>query len=395
MGNAYTPGLKVVKRALVRKERRLPLKGEVLVSLGEKVESDTAAARTHLPGNVELVNVANHLGIDPKAVRKYLLKKEGEHVSKGELIAKNPGLFGLFKSEFLSPVSGFVETISEATGKITLRQEPVPLEMKAYVSGIVEEVIPGEGVVIKTYGTYIHGIFGIGGETWGVLQSAVDKPDEILDEKALDSSFLGKILFGGSLITLKALQKAVQLGIKGIIIGGIEDQDLRDFLGYDLGVAVTGGENKGITIILTEGFGRISMAEKTFRLLKESEGRQVAINGTTQIRAGVIRPEVIISYLEEGIGEKGTTFVGMISEKSRDEGISGKEHDAHESMMLQEGSSVRIIRDPYFGQTAKIAALPSDPQTIQTEAKVRVAEVILKDGTHWVLPRGNLELIQK
>ncbi len=288
-----------------------------------------------------------------------------------------------------------METISEATGKITLRQEPVPLEMKAYVSGIVEEVIPGEGVVIKTYGTYIHGIFGIGGETWGVLQSAVDKPDEILDEKALDSSFLGKILFGGSLITLKALQKAVQLGIKGIIIGGIEDQDLRDFLGYDLGVAVTGGENKGITIILTEGFGRISMAEKTFRLLKESEGRQVAINGTTQIRAGVIRPEVIISYLEEGIGEKGTTFVGMISEKSRDEGISGKEHDAHESMMLQEGSSVRIIRDPYFGQTAKIAALPSDPQTIQTEAKVRVAEVILKDGTHWVLPRGNLELIQK
>ena len=34
MAHAYTPGLKVVETALVRKQRRLPLAGEVLVEKG-------------------------------------------------------------------------------------------------------------------------------------------------------------------------------------------------------------------------------------------------------------------------------------------------------------------------------------------------------------------------
>ncbi len=376
MGNSYTPGLKVARRMVIRRERRLPLKGEVLVSSGAKVQSDTAVARTHLPGSVELVNVANPLGVDPKAVRKYLLKKEGDKISQGELIAKNPGLFGLFKSEFFSPISGFVETVSDATGKLTLRKEPVPLEIKAYISGMVEKVIPEQGVVIKTYGAYIQGIFGIVGETWGGIKSAVSAPDKVLDEGNLNESFSGMIVFGGSLVTLKALQKAVRVGVKGIIVGGIEDQDLREFLGYDLGAAVTGSENKGITLVLTEGFGAISMADKSFQLLKESEGRLGSIHGATQIRAGVIRPEVIISHSEEGIPEN--------EGENQSKGLD-----------LREGNLVRIIRDPYFGSIAKIVSLPLEPQRIQTEAKVRVAEVMLLDGTRWVLPRANIERIEE
>jgi hypothetical protein len=75
MAHAYTPGLKVTDRMLITKKRILPLKGEVVVKVGDKVEPDTVVARTHLPGNVEPVNVANILGLHAQ--------KEGRGCGKG------------------------------------------------------------------------------------------------------------------------------------------------------------------------------------------------------------------------------------------------------------------------------------------------------------------------
>ena len=96
------------------------------------------------------------------------------------------------------------------------------------------------------------------------------------------------------MLTLDVIDKAREIGAVGIIGGGIRDSDLRDLLGYDLGVAITGTENIGLTVIVTEGFGPIAMARKTFGILSENNGKEASISGATQIRAGVLRPEIII-----------------------------------------------------------------------------------------------------
>ncbi len=70
------------------------------------------------------------------------------------------------------------------------------------------------------------------------------------------------------------MARAKELGIAGLVVGGIHDKDLRALLGYDLGVAITGTEQVGFTLILTEGFGTIPMASKTFRLLSMSCGSE-------------------------------------------------------------------------------------------------------------------------
>jgi hypothetical protein len=56
VAHAYTPGLRVSDAATVRRERRLPLKGEVLVGVGESVAPETTVARAELPGNVLAVS---------------------------------------------------------------------------------------------------------------------------------------------------------------------------------------------------------------------------------------------------------------------------------------------------------------------------------------------------
>ncbi|MFH1569430.1 MAG: hypothetical protein ABIL09_15650, partial [Gemmatimonadota bacterium] len=59
MAHAYTPGLRVTRYTALRRDRRLPMKGQVLVAVGEAVRRDQVVARTELPGNVSTVNVVN------------------------------------------------------------------------------------------------------------------------------------------------------------------------------------------------------------------------------------------------------------------------------------------------------------------------------------------------
>jgi hypothetical protein len=51
------------------------------------------------------------------------------------------------------------------------------------------------------------------------------------------------------------------VGAVAIVSGGLDDADLESFLGYNLGVAITGSEKFGIYVIVTEGFGEIAMAK--------------------------------------------------------------------------------------------------------------------------------------
>ena len=80
-------------------------------------------------------------------------------------------------------------------------------------------------------------------------------------------------------ITGAAIRKAAQLGVSAVVAGGIDDQDLKEILGYDLGVAVTGTETIGTTVIITEGFGDIAMARRTFDLLRQHAGKKFPSTG--------------------------------------------------------------------------------------------------------------------
>ena len=86
MAHAYTPGLTVADRTVVRRRRLLPLPGTVLVKAGDRVRSDLAVARAELPGKVYPINLATQLSIAPDEIKDYLVKKEGDAVQKDEIL---------------------------------------------------------------------------------------------------------------------------------------------------------------------------------------------------------------------------------------------------------------------------------------------------------------------
>jgi hypothetical protein len=373
MGDAYTPGLTVTRSTVIRKSRRLPLTGTVLRAVGDRVSAGDVVARTELPGKVHLLNLANAVGVLPDELEAALAVRPGAPVARGQLVAQSSSLFGLLKTRAGSPTDGTLESVSAITGMAVFREPPVPVEVTAYVDGAVVELIPDEGVVVEAHGALIQGIFGLAGEVTAPLRLVASGPDQLLDERALDAACAGSIVVGGARATLPALRRAIEVGARGVVCGGFAYQDVKELLGFDVGVAVTGTEALPTTLVVTEGFGDIAMARATFELLASLDGRRASINGATQIRAGVIRPEVVV--FDEAPPAAGA---------AADAAPAG----------LELGAPVRCIRAPYFGRIGRVSALPVELHTLPSETRVRVLQVDL-GGEVITIPRANVEVIER
>jgi hypothetical protein len=192
----------------------------------------------------------------------------------------------------------------------------------------------------------------------------------VLDAADLSPAHAGKVVVAGGQVTLAGMRAAIELGVAGVVVGGFAYHDVRELLGHDVGVAVTGGEALGTTLVVTEGFGRIAMARATYELLARHDGRPASLSGATQIRAGVIRPEVIIT--EPVTGGAASSARGG----------------------LEVGAPVRCIRAPHFGRIGLVAALPVELVELPSETRVRVVEVEI-DGRRVVVPRANVEVIER
>ena len=369
MPQAYTPGLRVTRHTTIRKSRRLPLEGTVLVSKGDTVTHDQVVARADLPGNVTTMNLVNTLGCSADELPDLMLKQEGDAIEKGEPIAETRPMIKWFKTTIEAPITGTIESVSRITGQILLRAPPNPVEIHAYIDGKVIDVLPGQGVDLETEGAYIQGIFGVGGESWGPLSVLTNTPSDDFNPAAITADHASHVGVVGGRLTLDIIRAAQSAGLSALVGGCIQDSDLRELLGHDLGVAITGPEDLGLSIVITEGFGSIQMADRTYNLLKSLEGEEASVSGATQIRAGVLRPEIIVP--------------GTAPDATRTDSIG-----------LASGAIVRGIRTPYFGLMGKIIELPSELMTVESGATVRVAQVEFPELGNVFVPRANVELIE-
>jgi hypothetical protein len=186
----------------------------------------------------------------------------------------------------------------------------------------------------------------------------------------------GAVLVGGHSPTIQALEKAQSLGAIGFVTGSIDDITLQQYVGYDIGIALTGDEPVSMTLIITEGFGALPIKRHVVDMLSACAGSRVSINGATQVRAGALRPEIITTP----------------------SAVQGAQQFSSETLQassgLVVGRKVRIIRVPYFGVHGTIVELPRELARIETGAYARVAKVLLDDAAQQVIvPRANLELV--
>lgn len=331
---------------------------------------------------MSVVAAASRLRVSPRFLRMFTTVKEGDFVYEGKVIATTDGMDFVY-----APISGVVERICPLTGTIVI-VKPIKLtKVLAHAEGRVTEIIPYYGAVIESVGAYIQGIFGIGGECFGELMMMSDGPDEPFKPDRINESLKGKILVCGSYASFDSVERARQEGALGLVTGGMDQLDLVRASGEELGVGLTGLEDMNFTIVILEGFGEIAMNGQTWGMLKKNVGKIASLKGATQIRAGVVRPEIIIGSIGEYDKDASvdTSFLPLISEE-----IDEMPRVTHGPLHI--GDRVRCTRPPYFGMWGVVKGLPEESRKVECEALLEVAEVKLDCGDSVIVPRVNLEV---
>lgn len=369
----------VVASAMARIERRLPYPGEILVRQGSRVEPEDIIARALKPAPPQIINVARMLGIPPAQLDQALRREKNNKIRTGEILARAPGMLG---RRCLAPVSGMIIDTDNETGYVTIAPDPVEHVLQAAMRGMVMEILPYEGVVLETLAAQAYGAFGVGEERSGVLSLLALDPTQIVTPDQINARSAYAILICGAAISAAALRRAVTEQVRGIIVGGIEEHELREFLGWSgLQYWQTGlhswqwpdprrmSEPK-LTLVVTEGFGVRPMNQAIFDLLSTQDRQEALIDGTTSLRHPLRRPRVVIPLARSA---------GAQVEPPRPQ--------------LRPGATVRLLDHAHLGQIATVRNLPNTPRRVGSGARVAAVEVVPEAGSPFWLPRTCVEVL--
>src|SRR5262245_21741067 len=363
---AGTPPL--INSAMARIERRLPNPGEILVRMGQRVEPEEVVARAYLPGTPQIVNLARALTIAPAMVERAMRREVGNKVAQGEVLARSSRVGG---RTCLAPVSGVIAAVDTETGYVTISPDPVAYELQATVRGLVMEVMPNQGVRIETPAAQVYGAFGFGQERSGVLRLLVTDPSEPIRPEMIDARSAYAIIIGGSGITAAALRRAVQEQVRGVIVGSVDEAELRAFLGMPTIAgwrtgngawqlpSAPNGQTYDLTLVVTEGFGSHPMSSPLFELLAQHDRQEALVEGVTRLRMPMQRPRVVIPL--------SSRTAGIQLEPPRP--------------MLRAGADVRLVDSDHLGQLGQVRTVSSVPRRLPSRVRAPAVEVALEDGS--------------
>lgn len=373
-----TPPL--IVSAMARIERRLPQPGEVLARAGQRVEPDEVVAQAYLPGTPQIINMTRALMIAPALVERAMRREVGNRVAQGEVLARSSRFGG---RTCLAPVSGIIVAVDSETGYVTISPDPVTYKLQATVRGLVMDVMPNEGVRIETPAAQVYGVFGIGSERSGVLRLLVTDSSEPITPEMIDARSAYAIIIGGSGITAAALRRAVQEQVRGVIVGGIDEAELRTFLGWaspsvwraGAGVwqfpATPPDQQFDLTLVVTEGFGARPMSAPLFDLLASHDRQEALVEGVTRLRGPMLRPRVVIPL--------SSRTAGIQLELPRP--------------TLRPGATVRLLDHEHLGQVGQVRVVSAAPRRLASRVRAPAVEVQTEEGAVIVVPRTAVEAL--
>lgn len=219
----------------------------------KKAEAGQVLVRT-IKSEVIQIELSRELGVKIKDVAKYLLKKKGDKVQAGEILAKNKTL--LSTKILKSPLGGEIIHFNTDEGTLSLAVVSQIKELKSLVKGEIVDKSNTE-ITIKYEGEEFNGHKGKG-EKAGVLQMVKDRA-EIVDFFGLTKELSNSIILG-MVWTKEALAKAIALDC-GMI--GLEFP----------------GEFETESSINQNNFGILEIDKSTFDKLKNLVHKKVFLSG--------------------------------------------------------------------------------------------------------------------
>lgn len=367
----------VVRDHELRVVRRLPGTGDVKIRAGERIESNRVLARTDPNSAAVQISVADQLGVPPQDVAKYLMRPVGSTFSSGEALARNRK--GLRNVVVASPVSGTLVSVDESG--TALISPGGGGDILSLISGDVEFVDGKQSVSIRTVGSRLYGIVGLGPNVGGTIRLAVSGPSEELQASKVSQDLAGAIVVGGGWASAAAIKKLIDVKAAGLITGGLSDRDVLASSGIAADDRLTPwrlapgdesigqGFNPGIAIMATEGFGQLPIHAEAWALLKELEGRAAVLLTATRVVGYLARPSLIV-----------------VNEDLLDDDAPA------DSASLSKGTKARLVDQNSLGHGVVMTGGPRRVRRGDGNM-VEVVDVEMINGQNRTVPLANVEII--
>lgn len=379
MQNNYPLSINIRQRVFPNKithiARSLEGKGKILVSKNEELQPQDVIGKITVSGGFSAINIAKKLGVSPEEGDKYLQRQLGSKIFQGELLAMKKGMFG--KKVIVSPTDGIIDVYDKKSGEVKLQFLPKEVPITSGVYGIVDDIniISGE-VLIKAMVTEIYGVIGTGKERGGIL-TILGEQGTFVQPRLITQSMSNHIIVTGALIYGEALRKATGYRIHGIISGGLNAKDYRSMAGT-IDPMKKIGNDVGITVMATEGYGPIPIGDDIYHLLQEYEERFVFIHGnTSQLLLPSVNPDSILSLRKTAL---------PISKNPRvqPDVVMGE---------LKIGVRVRIIWPPFMGAQGIVTAI--DGSSTMLDSGITTFVVTVETPRQKIrVPYPNIEIIK-
>lgn len=370
---------RVVYNRVIHIQRHLPNAGrKVDVSVGQEVGPGDILGQGQAPAGFRTIHLSAQLQENPKNAQNYLKRKIGQAIYEGELLAAKTGLFGLGRKNIICPVDGIIDFYDINNGNLRIKHLPKVVKVASGVWGVVDKVEEGTGIIlIRTMASLVHGLLGCGRERSGSVK-VLGSAEDLVSSRQIVDGMRGEILVAGGIILLEALQKAVNVGVGGIISGGINARDFRAMVGGGLNLSKKHWSDVGISLLLTEGFGAVSIGEDIFRLLKGHHGKFALLDGN---RARLILPsgdpdsimDVRRTRLPVGVGVEPDVEVDLVP--------------------LKIGSWVRLLGNKQLGVLGKVESLDKTPSKLPCGIMTYLVTVVTVNRKIKV-PYLNLEVVE-
>jgi len=403
--------LRATKKARILVTRGFPDGGDAAVAVGDAVTPRTLIGH----GSTEQALCIVRLETDNKQVQAMIMKNVGDHVHKGEMLAYHTYFFGLGYREYVSPVDGTIIGLDEEWGWLTIREDPRPYY--AFVPGVVQDVLDGHGVVIETAGGFVSGSAAVGGAAWGealVLPWRGDDPMVVAD---LPPSLVGKVVIAPTWVDERGLEAVFSRGARGLVTGGMDARVFRNLartlaeLTWDEYRAryyhpefetgdeyhYAAGDEVGLTVVLTEGFGHLSMREEARGVLVPVDGAPVYLSGSPQggaahgecpfVVACTASPSEVSSAATPVTPATPASLAGTATVISTAKCAHAK---LPAGFAWNPGQRLRVVAGPDFGQTGVFLGWRA-AVTLPTGRTVNGAAVRLDDGRKLDVPAWDIE----
>ena len=317
---------------------------------------------------------AEAMGITRLSFAERILVAEGQLVNTGQ-----PLLRGM---DAVAPMLCSVEHVSLAEGKLVLVPLFQPTQVQALMEGHVTEIPEASLCIISSVGHRFLGEVGYGGEASGTLRPVLGDSRD-LDAADIPTDISGCIVVARGGITETALAKLAELEISGLALGTINPVVLAAFCQdnplHKLGILM----KTPFPLILLQGFSG-PMPEHIYDQLESLQGRRSALDASTQLRAGVVRPELLVPLPEENF------VVGANSIHPQGGGYVVGEIISRPPYV---GARVILKRDPYLGSEGFITAIQAKREATEAGTLATLAHVQLDDGSLCKVPLANCQLL--